>query len=85
MTRQRSRRRVGARRRLAYTYGPIWLAAPFALRSVPFARRGLVLVALCLISLSFASDWGRMIFLAAPVFYVAAASVVQHRRRLSPP
>jgi hypothetical protein len=44
-----------------------------------------VLVALCLISLSFASDWGRMIFLAAPVFYVAAASVVQHRRRLSPP
>jgi hypothetical protein len=70
-------------RRVGYTYGPLWLAAPFALASVPFARRGLVLVALCVISMTFAFDWGRIIFLAAPVFYVAAAAVVQQRRRLA--
>ena len=70
-------------RRLAYTYGPLWLAAPFALRSVPFARRGLVLVALCAASMTFAFDWGRIIFLAAPVFYVGAAVVVRQRRRLA--
>jgi hypothetical protein len=70
-------------RRLAYTYGPIWLAAPFALRNVPFARRGLVLVLLCVVSMTFAFDWGRIIFLAAPVFFVSAALVVAHRRRLA--
>src|SRR5207302_7732817 len=29
-------------RRLAYTFGPLWLVAPFALRDLSFARRGLV-------------------------------------------
>jgi hypothetical protein len=70
-------------RRLAYTYGPLWLVAPFALGSVRFARRGLVLVVLCLLSMTFAFDWGRIIFLAAPVFYVAGALVAQHRARLA--
>jgi len=70
-------------RRLAYTYGPLWLVAPFALRDLRFARRGLVLVALCVISMTFSFDLGRIIFLAAPVFYVAAAHVLRGRRRLA--
>jgi hypothetical protein len=70
-------------RRLAYTFGPLWLVAPFALRDLSFARRGLVLVVLCLASLTFAYDWGRIMFLAAPVFFVAAACVVDDRRRLA--
>jgi hypothetical protein len=70
-------------RRLAYAFGPLWLVAPFALRSLSFARRGLVLVALCVIAMSVSFDAGRIIFLAAPVFYVAAASVAEHRYRLA--
>jgi hypothetical protein len=70
-------------RRLAYTYGPLWFVAPFALRDLRFARRGLVLVALCFISMSFSFDLGRIIFLAAPVFYVATAHVLRGRRRLA--
>ena len=70
-------------RRMAYAFGPLWLVAPFALRDMRFARRGLVLVALCLASMTFAFDWGRIIFLAAPVFYVAAAHVLRDRRRLA--
>lgn len=70
-------------RRLAYTYGPLWLVAPFALRSLSFARRGLVLVALCVISMTFSFDLSRIIFLAAPVFYVAAAWVLRSRPRLA--
>ena len=70
-------------RRLAYTYGPLWLVAPFALRDSRFARRGLVLVVLCLASMTYAYDWGRIVFLAAPVFYVAAGQVLNHRRRLA--
>lgn len=70
-------------RRLALVYGPLWLAAPFALRELPFARRGLVLVGLCLASMTFALDWGRAIFFAAPVIYVAAAYAVRNRRRLA--
>jgi hypothetical protein len=70
-------------RRLAYTYGPLWLVAPFALRDLRFARRGLVLVALCVVSMAFSFDSGRIIFLAAPVFYVAAAHVLRGRRRLA--
>jgi hypothetical protein len=70
-------------RRLALVYGPLWLVAPFALRDLPFARRGLVLVALCLVSFTFALDWGRAIFFAAPVVYVAAAHVLADRRRLA--
>jgi hypothetical protein len=70
-------------RRMALAYGPLWLAAPFALPRLSFARRGLVLVALCVGSMTFALDWGRMIFFAAPVFYVAAAYVLRDRRRLA--
>lgn len=70
-------------RRLALVYGPLWLAAPFALRELPFARRGLVLVGLCLVSMTFALDWGRAIFFAAPIIYVAAAYAVRNRRRLA--
>jgi hypothetical protein len=70
-------------RRMAYVFGPIWIAAPFALATLRFARQSLVLVALCVISFTFALDWGRVIFLAAPVFYVAAAWVVKDRRRLA--
>jgi hypothetical protein len=68
-------------RRLFTVYGPLWLLAPLALRDMRFARRGLVLVALALASMTFALDWGRMILLAAPVFYPAAAHVLQRHRR----
>jgi hypothetical protein len=68
-------------RRLATAFGPLWLVAPFALRDLPYARRGLVLVACCLVGFLFAGDWGRVILLAAPVFYVAAGHVLIGRPR----
>ena len=70
-------------RRMAYTYGPLWLVAPFALRESDFVRRGLLIVVLCLASLTYAYDWERVIFLAAPIVYVAAAIVLRERRRLA--
>ena len=70
-------------RRMALAYGPLWLAAPFALPKLEFARRGLVLIALCVGSMTFALDWGRMAFFAAPVIYVSAAYVLKDRRRLA--
>jgi hypothetical protein len=70
-------------RRLAYTFGPLWLIAPFALRDLSFARRGLVLVALCLLAMTVTFDSPRIIFLAAPVFYVAAGWVLRNRPRLA--
>jgi hypothetical protein len=70
-------------RRLAYTYGPLWLVAPFALKDLRLARAGLVLAALCAASMTFAFDWGRIAFLSAPVVYVAAAWVVRNRPRLA--
>jgi hypothetical protein len=70
-------------RRLAIAYGPLWIAAPAALKRQRFARRGLALVVPCVISMTFALDWGRAIFFAAPVFFVAAAYVVNSRRRLA--
>lgn len=70
-------------RRMVIVYGPLWLAAPFALRDLRFARRGLVLFGLCVASMTFALDWGRMVFFAAPVVYVAAAWVLCDRRRLA--
>jgi hypothetical protein len=75
----------GARevRRLALDYGPLWLAAPFALARLRFAQRGLVLLALCIGSMTFALDWGRAAFFAAPVIYVAAGWVLRGRRRLA--
>ncbi len=70
-------------RRLAVVYGPLWLAAPFAVRRLRFAQRGLVLFVLCLCSMLFALDWGRMVFFAAPVVYVAAGYTLRNRRRLA--
>ena len=69
-------------RRMVTIYGPLWLAAPLALRDLPFARRGLVLVALCGVAMTFALDWGRIILLAAPVFYVAGAWTLRSHPRL---
>ncbi|MGO9319962.1 MAG: hypothetical protein ACLQBY_04040 [Solirubrobacteraceae bacterium] len=66
-------------RRMFTVYGPLWLVAPLALRDMRFARRGLVLVALALLSMTFALDWGRMILLAAPAFYPASAYVLGRR------
>ncbi len=70
-------------RRMAFAFGPLWLFAPFALRDLSWARRGLVLIACCLVSMTFAFDWGRIIFLAAPVIVVAAAWVLNPRPRLA--
>lgn len=68
-------------RRMFSIYGPLWLAAPLALFGSRFARRGLVFVACALISMTYALDWGRMIFLAAPVFYPAGAyTLTRHSR-----
>jgi len=68
-------------RRMFSVYGPLWVIAPLALRDMRFARRGLVLVALSLLAMSFALDWGRMILLAAPVFYPASAHVLTRHPR----
>ncbi len=70
-------------RRLGLDYGPLWPAAPFALPRLRFAQRGLVLLALCVGSMTFALDWGRAVFFAAPVVYVAAGWVLRDRRRLA--
>ena len=70
-------------RRMAIVYGPLWLAAPFAVPKLRFARRGLVLFVLCLGSMTFALDWGRIVFFAAPAIYVAAAYTLRDRRRLA--
>ncbi|HEX2162006.1 MAG TPA: hypothetical protein VHF88_09330 [Thermoleophilaceae bacterium] len=70
-------------RRIGLAFGALWLAAPFALRDMRFARRGLVLLAACCVSMLFALDWGRIVFLAAPVIVVAAAWVLNTRPRLA--
>lgn len=70
-------------RRLALAYGPLWVAAPLALRDFSFARRGLVLVAFCVASMTLALDWGRLIFFAAPVFYAAGAHTVKPHKRVA--
>ena len=70
-------------RRLVLAFGPLWLVAPFALRDLSWARRGLVLIAACVAGMLFALDWGRIIFLAAPVIVVAAAWVLDTRPRLA--
>jgi hypothetical protein len=72
-------------RRLLSIYGPLWLLAPLALRGFWFARRGLVLVVLCLVAMTFALDWGRIAFIAAPVVYAAAAWTLDRRPRLLVP
>jgi hypothetical protein len=68
-------------RRVFSVFGPLWLAAPFALANSRFARRGLVLVACSLLSMTFALDWGRMIFLSAPVCYPAGADTLTRHPR----
>lgn len=72
-------------RRLLLIYGPLWLLAPLALRGFWFARRGLVLVGLCVVAMTFALDWGRIAFIAAPVVYGAAAWTLDRRPRLLAP
>ncbi len=72
-------------RRLLSVYGPLWVAAPLALGTMHFARRGLALVAAALVAMTFALDWGRMIFLAAPVFYPASAFVLGRHPRWRAP
>ncbi len=68
-------------RRLGLAFGPLWLAWGAALRRPGFARRGLVLVALCVASLSVSFDAGRVLFIAAPVIVVSAGlAVARHRR-----
>jgi hypothetical protein len=66
-------------RRLFAIYGPLWVVAPFALSGFWFARRGLVLVALCCVACTFALDWGRIFFIAAPVVYAASGWVLDRR------
>jgi hypothetical protein len=66
-------------RRLFAIYGPLWVVAPFALAEMRFARRGTVLVALCALACTFALDWGRIFFIAAPVFYAASGWVLDRR------
>jgi hypothetical protein len=68
---------------VALAFGPLWLAAPFALRDLRYARAGLVLIACCLVAMTFALDWGRIILLAAPVVLVAAAWTLRDRRALA--
>jgi hypothetical protein len=70
-------------RRLASSFGPLWLAAPFAVRELRYARAGLALVAMCALAMLFAADWGRIVLLAAPVFYVAGAWVLERRPALA--
>jgi hypothetical protein len=72
-------------RRMFTAFGPLWLVAPLALRDSSFARRGLVLVALALGAMTYALDWGRMILLALPVFYVAAGLAMTRWRRVALP
>ena len=72
-------------RRLALIYGPLWLLAPLALRDFWLARRGLVLALLCVASMTFALDWGRVAFIAAPIVYAAAAWTLERRPRLLVP
>ena len=42
-----------------------------------------MLVGLCVLAMTYAVDWGRVIFFAAPVFYVAGAYALRHRPRLA--
>jgi hypothetical protein len=67
-------------RRVASAFGPLWLTLPFAVRGMRFARAGLVVVGLTAASCLFALDWGRILFLAAPVVYVAGGWVMERHR-----
>jgi hypothetical protein len=69
-------------RRLLSAFGPLWVCLPWGIAGLRFARAGLTILALCAVSATFALDWGRIFFLAAPVIYVAAAWVARDRRWL---
>jgi hypothetical protein len=71
-------------RRIAYVAGPLWLLAIPALRRSRFVRSGLVVVALCVVSMTFAGDWGRVLFIAAPVVWAGGALTLAQYRRLWP-
>lgn len=73
---------AGALRRVLLAFGPLWLVAPFALKDMRYARRGVVLLALCAVAATYALDWERVFVLMAPVVYPAAAFVVARRARL---
>jgi hypothetical protein len=68
-------------RRVASAFGPLWLCLPFALRGMRFARAGLIVLGLTAASCLFALDWGRILFLAAPVAFVAGGWVLERHRR----
>jgi hypothetical protein len=68
-------------RRVASAFGPLWLCLPFAVREMRFARAGLIVLGLVAASCLFALDWGRILFLAAPVVFVAAGWVLERHRR----
>jgi hypothetical protein len=68
-------------RRVASAFGPMWLCLPFAVRGMRFARAGLILLGLTAASCLFALDWGRILFLAAPVAFVAGGWVLERHRR----
>ena len=70
-------------RRIFIAFGPLWFAAPFALRDLRYARAGLALFACCVVSFLFVRDWGRVLLLAAPVMYVAGGPRANDRRRLA--
>jgi len=70
-------------RRILIAFGPLWFVAPLALRDLRYARAGLALLACCVFSFLFVRDWGRVMLLAAPAVYVAAAHVLDDRRRLA--
>ena len=48
-------------RRIFIAFGPLWFAAPFALRDLRYARAGLALFACCVFSFLFVRDWGRVV------------------------
>jgi hypothetical protein len=72
-------------RRLISIFGPLWLVAIPAIVHTRFGRRGLVLAAASLISMTFALDWGRMALLSAPLVYGAAGITLQRNPRLLAP
>lgn len=68
-------------RRIGTVAGPMWILAALALRHFSFARRSLVLIALCVAAFVFAADWSRVMFVAAPVVFAAGALELQRHRR----
>jgi hypothetical protein len=70
-------------RRCFLALGPLWFVAPFAVPRLRLARAGLAWLALTAVALLFAADWGRVLFVLAPVAYPASAYVLRARTRLS--